>query len=54
MKAKEKDEKIQEIKRVLDSRFGSECEDSEEWMIVYENCILRIEQLINEILGVKE
>ena len=54
MKAKEKNEKIKEIKRVLDSRFGDECEDSEDWMIVYENCLLRIEGIVNEILNIKE
>jgi hypothetical protein len=54
MKAKEKDEKIKDIKRILDSRFNDECEDSEDWMIVYENCILQIEKLVNEILGVEK
>lgn len=53
MKAKEKDEKIKQIKSILDSRFHDECEESEEWLIIYENCILKIEEIINEILGIE-
>ena len=54
MKTKEKDEKIKEIKSILDRRFDCECEDEKDWMSQYETCLSSIERLINEILGVKE
>ena len=44
---------LEEISKILDSRFDDECEDDTDWMRSHEATLCRIEDIVNTLLNLK-